>query len=150
MEKILVLDDDQVILALIESSLNQEGFQVYTFNKGIDALTDLQTNQYDLIISDLMMPEMDGESFFCKVREQYPKVPFVFLTANESVDTAVKVMKLGADDYIQKPIKGQNLIDRVNGAIQEKKRELFIKKTLDDNYLDSLEQNGSMEQYLYP
>ena len=142
MMNILALDDDIIILSLIKTALENEDYHVSAFEKGSDALMDLDTREYDLIISDLKMPEMDGENFFNKVKEKYPRIPFIFLTANDDIETAVKIMKLGADEFLQKPLKGKELVVRVENLIQDKKKELLINKTRNDRKLEELDQEG--------
>jgi len=138
----LVLDDDPVILTLMHTTLEQTGFEVSPFTRGKDALRALETESFDLIISDLMMPELSGEEFFHLARKSQPRAPFIFLTANDDVATAVKIMKLGAEDYLQKPVKGKELLDRVERVIKENRKEQLIRKTLTDNRQEELEQQG--------
>jgi DNA-binding response OmpR family regulator/two-component sensor histidine kinase len=140
--KALVLDDDPVILVLIQTTLEQTGFEIFPFTRGKDALRSLETESFDLIISDLMMPEIGGEEFFHLARKSQPRTPFIFLTANDDVDTAVEIMKLGADDYLQKPVKGKELLARVERVLKENRKEQLIRKTLSDNRQEELEHQG--------
>lgn len=138
----MVLDDDHVILSLMQTTLEQAGFEVKSFTRGKDALNCLETEGFDLVISDLMMPEIGGEEFFRQVKQNHPRIPFLFLTANDDVATAVAIMKLGAEDYIQKPVKGKEFLDRVSRVLNETRKEQLIRKTLDDNRQEELEQQG--------
>lgn len=134
--KILALDDDFVILALVESAFDEDGVEVETFDNGVDALSALEANQFDLIISDLMMPGMSGEVFFEHVKKDYPDIPFIFLTSKNDSKTIVDIMKMGADDYLLKPIDGGKLKTRSLQVVLEKQKALILKKTQIDDYLD--------------
>jgi len=142
MKRILAVDDDHIILALIQRVLPMNGFEVNTFLKAEDGLRSLEKTKYDLILSDLSMPEMDGETFFLQAKILQPGIPFIFITANDNLETAVRVMKMGADEYLQKPFKGDDLISGINIVIEEKKHEQLIRKTMDDDLIDKSDKQG--------
>lgn len=150
MNRILVLDDDPIFLALVQTSLNDREFEVQVFSKATEALVSLKNNEYNLIISDLIMPEMNGEVFYEKAREIDRHIPFVFLTADTDIDTAVHIIQTGADDYICKPIKGLELRNRIANVLSNKKQEEFIKQTLLDHELENREKEGIISwKHLY-
>ncbi len=106
---ILAVDDDPLSLALLEELLAQAGFQALTAPDGSVALQVLASQPIDVIISDLVMPGMDGLALLRQVREQYPSIPFIVLTANGSIDGAVEAIHLGAHDYLEKPFNADAL-----------------------------------------
>jgi len=142
MIRILAVDDDHIVLTLIEKVLEKEGYLIDTFEDGARALKEMERHSYHIILSDLMMPGMDGEDLFGKAKSIQPDIPFVFLTSNSDPETAVRIMKLGADDYIQKPFKGDVLLQAIFRVISEKKEESFIRKTLEDKRLEELDREG--------
>lgn len=136
MKHVLVLDDDISILTLIKSFLIRENYVVNTFTNGIDALKSLKENTYDIIISDLFMPEMNGDIFFNEVKKILPDIPFIFLTANKKLNSVKKIMKMGADDYLVKPIDPKTMITTINNTIEEKQEEIIIRETMLDSLIE--------------
>jgi DNA-binding NtrC family response regulator len=103
-EKILVVDDEKNMLTLMTKVLCKEGYELTCVSTGEEALRHLETEWYDLIVSDLKLPGMDGLELLKKVKAIHPAVPYLVLTAFGSVDTAVAAMKEGAHDYLTKPV----------------------------------------------
>ncbi|MBJ6724404.1 sigma-54-dependent transcriptional regulator [Geomesophilobacter sediminis] len=100
---IMVVDDELISLSLLESHLVRQGHEVITARDGKEALARLGQRRPDLIISDLTMPEMDGLQLLHAVHELHPSLPFIVVTAQGSVESAVTAMKEGALDYFEKP-----------------------------------------------
>lgn len=142
MERVLAVDDDPVILSLIKTTMKKAEIDVVTFSDGEMALRELQKNQYDLIISDLMMPGMNGDEFFHHAKRLHPQTPVVFLTSSQNIDLAIRVMKMGAHDYLHKPIKGEKLISCINKALLENRRERQIQKTVIEGLIDERDQKS--------
>ncbi len=118
--RILVADDEVDILELLRYNLEQNGYIVETAKDGQDAIEKAFKNPPDLAILDVMMPRMDGFEA-CKVLRENPKtseVPFVFLTARSEEENELKGLNLGADDYIQKPIKNKLLLSRIQAIFR--------------------------------
>ncbi|MDR4500641.1 MAG: ATP-binding protein [Nitrospirales bacterium] len=101
--RILVVDDDQDILELVVDRLEGEGYQVQSARTGQDALAALQQTVYDGVILDIGLPDMDGGQILEAIRQQYPKLPVVMVTASEAKDRAMAAMKYGANAYLLKP-----------------------------------------------
>lgn len=141
MKRVLVLDDDLTVLTLIKRIFNKEEYIVDTFTSGSEALEEIKKNSYDLIISDLIMPEMKGDTFFRQVKENLPDIPFIFLTSSKGLDTVVGIMKMGADDYILKPINPKKVIERVSSVLEENKTAQFINETIIDDLIDKREKS---------
>jgi DNA-binding NtrC family response regulator len=105
--RILVVDDDEFSRLLIESHLLRRGYDVICAANGHEALSLLNKNTVDLVISDLVMPEMDGIQLMHSAKEHHPTLPFIVLTAEGSIESAVSAIKHGALDYLEKPFNPQ-------------------------------------------
>jgi DNA-binding response OmpR family regulator len=115
--KILVVDDEKRLVSLIEAYLAQAGFRVLTASNGQEALLLAREEQPDLILLDIMMPEMDGYEFMrIHHRDQY--TPVIFITAKVDEDDKVLGLELGADDYITKPFRPRELLARVRAVLR--------------------------------
>jgi len=104
MARILVVDDEEGVRSFLAESLELGGHTVARAEDGEAALAALARQSFDLVFTDLRMPRLAGIPFLKRVRELYPEIEIVVLTAHGSVDTAVEAMKLGAFDYLQKPV----------------------------------------------
>jgi len=114
---ILVVDDEQAIANLIEVYLKNEGFTIFKFYHGQDALRCIETEQIDLAILDVMLPDIDGFTLCQKIREKY-KFPVIMLTAKEEEIDKITGLTLGADDYITKPFRPLELVARVKAQLR--------------------------------
>ncbi len=113
---VLAVDDEPALLKVTEMSLVKAGYSVLTFDNALDALDELQDGlRPDVIVSDISMPSLDGFVFYERVRDipELRAVPFLFLTALEDRESMRRGMTLGADDYLTKPFKRQELIEAV-------------------------------------
>jgi len=107
---ILIVDDKPSFRFLLETYLRDAGYAVHSAANGGEALAMLERTGIDLVLSDLVMPEMDGVTLLREVHRRVPRLPFLVLTAHGSVETAVAAMKEGADDYLLKPIHRDELL----------------------------------------
>ena len=132
MAKILVVDDDQGMREFLEIMLSREGYRVSTASDAGKALSRCRKETFDLIITDLKMPKMDGIGFLKEVKEISPETMVILITAYASGETAVTAMKEGAYDYIEKDFAIEDLNRIVRNALAEKgvKRDdaLFLKE----------------------
>lgn len=112
---ILVVDDSEKTLVLLRTVLKKAGHSVIVCDNALKALSVLSQTPIDLILSDMMMPDMDGAAFCQAVRQEYTDrhIPIIVLSAHASVDDVATGMIAGADDYLAKPIKMQALIDKI-------------------------------------
>ncbi|HLA76466.1 MAG TPA: response regulator transcription factor [Vicinamibacteria bacterium] len=119
-KKIVLVDDDPHIRRLIEQSLPAPEFQVLGFGDGRDALMRLHEIVPDLIVADIMMPEMDGRTFFQVVKrsQELRHVPFIFLSAIHASDQIVATMEAGADDFVNKPFSPIRLLAKVRAILR--------------------------------
>lgn len=119
MEKTILLVDDEVAITDInERYLTQAGYQVLVAHDGQEALSLFQKRPVDLIITDIMMPKMDGYDFMAEVQYQVPDQPFLFITAKSTEPDKIYSLSLGADDYIVKPFSPRELVLRVNNILR--------------------------------
>ena len=122
--KILLVDDEEDILEFLSYNLKKEGFQIETANNGITALKKLNRFNPELIILDVMMPEMNGIEVCENIRndEKNDEVLILFLTARSEDYSELAGFSAGADDYITKPIKPKLLVSRVNAILKRKRK----------------------------
>lgn len=118
--KILVVEDDPVGQQVLSSHLTNSGFQVHIASSGHQALELFSKNKFDLILLDIMMPEMSGFEVCQKIRENHKAgdLPIIFLTARGQDSDQAKAFETGANDYISKPVSKEVLIKRVNTQLQ--------------------------------
>jgi two-component system alkaline phosphatase synthesis response regulator PhoP len=114
---IMVVDDEKRLVSLVESYLKQEGYRVVTAFNGREALTVAQRESPDLIVLDVMMPEMDGYEFMRKHRADHD-TPIILLTARVDDEEKVIGLEVGADDYMTKPFRPRELVARVRAVLR--------------------------------
>lgn len=115
---LLLVEDDQALGYLLKEYLGMKGFEVTWEKNGKDALETLKHEQFDLAILDVMMPEMDGFTLAGKMVEEYPGLPFMFLTARSLKIDVLKGFSLGAVDYLKKPVDEEELVVRINNLLR--------------------------------
>ncbi|KGK90153.1 VanR-ABDEGLN family response regulator transcription factor [Clostridium sp. HMP27] len=114
---IMVVDDEQSIADLIEVYLKNEGFTIYKFYNGKDALRCVESEQLELAILDVMLPDIDGFTLCQKIRKKH-NFPVIMLTAKEEEIDKITGLTLGADDYITKPFRPLELVARVKAQLR--------------------------------
>lgn len=119
---ILVVDDEQIVLRSCERILAPEGYGVDTATSAKDALSLLDRNLYDLIITDVKMPEMDGIEFMRQVRAKNPDINIVVITGYPSQESIKEALSLRIIDYLPKPFSPTHLIEVTNNAVELKKK----------------------------
>lgn len=129
--KVLIVDDDYEILEILKLFLEMENFDVVTTQSGLNALNLIKNNQYDLILLDLGLPDIDGEHICKKIRE-FSDVPIIILTAKESVSNKVLCFEYGCDDYIIKPFEKMELLARIKAVLRRSNK---VKSSNDDNII---------------
>ncbi len=121
MFKILVVEDDKELCQLFCRVLTREGYLAFSASDGEEALKILDREYIDLIISDIMMPNMDGYELTKAVREAENNIPILLITAKDSFDDMRKGFALGTDDYMVKPVNVNELLLRVNALLRRAK-----------------------------
>jgi len=123
--KILVVDDDENILLSIKEILSQKGYLVDIAISGEEALQKLKEKFYNLIIIDIVLPDIDGLDLIEKVADTLPKMRKVVITGYASLENAVKALNLGANAYIMKPLSPIKLLEIVDKELRLQKEELM-------------------------
>jgi DNA-binding response OmpR family regulator len=114
---ILILEDNKALRMIIRKALEKAGYEVKTAENGKEGLKILKKATPDLIISDIIMPEMDGFEFLKAIRKKHPLIPFTFLTVKSELDDYTKGYELGATDYLTKPFDVDVLLNKVKKRI---------------------------------
>ena len=144
MFSILVCEDDFAIKTMISTKLKQENYSVYTVQNGREALKLMEKQQTDLVVSDIMMPEMDGYEFVQTLRETKHTLPILMITAKSQLESLEAAFKLGVDDYMVKPLRLEELVLRVKALLRRSQLEAekvltFTHTRLDYNALTMTE-----------
>ena len=121
---ILIADDDRDILSIIETILQEDGYQTLTASDGEQAVMLVQTHAVQLLILDIMMPVLDGLEV-CKQVRKMSDIPIIMLTAKDDDDDRILGLEIGADDYITKPFNNREVIARVKAVLR---RSSAVKK----------------------
>ncbi|MFT6558972.1 sigma-54-dependent transcriptional regulator [Sneathiella sp.] len=137
---VYLVDDDQAILSSCAQSLQLAGFPVKTFTRAAQALANLQENCPAIIVSDIRMPEMDGLALLQQAVDFDPELPVILLTGHGDVELAVGAMRMGAWDFLQKPLQPPRLIESVKRAVLH--REVVLENRSLHREVQEIEQNG--------
>ena len=121
MFKILVVEDDKDLNKTVCSFLNHSGYEAIGCLDALDAYDALYENTFDLIVSDIMMPDVDGFEFAKNVREQNDDIPILFMTARDDIASKQKGFRIGVDDYMVKPIDLDELFLRIGALLRRAK-----------------------------
>ena len=111
--KILLAEDDIAICTVLKKRLEFSGYDVLAVDNGLDALAALKGDDFDILISDIMMPEMDGYELLRAIRAKKKDIPVLFLTAKDRSQDIVEGLDMGADDYMVKPFEFAELLARI-------------------------------------
>ncbi len=122
-ERILIVDDEEMISVLIAQRLFKEGYFCTTANNGKEALNHFYKDDFSLIITDIKMPEMDGLELLKNVKTINSKMMVIIMTAYGEVDLIVEAMRLGASDFLIKPVDLDLLVLSVKKALEKKSLE---------------------------
>ena len=151
--RILLIDDDLNLGKVIGYQLQQEGYQVDTALSGQEGLKLFKRNSYDVVISDIQMPDMNGIEVLQEVRRLDKQVVFLLITAYGSVENAVEACRIGADDYLTKPFGKEQLLFALQKAIRLRKLQMenrFLKEELTDKFTfkNMIAESGAMQEIL--
>jgi len=157
MGQILIIDDDIELTSLISEFLNNYNFKIDISHNPIEGLEKLKKKQFDLIILDIMLPEMDGFQTLTKIRQK-STIPIIMLTARGKVSDRITGLELGADDYLPKPFEPKELLARIQSIIRRtsspdsmvdelKFDELLINKFTQEVFLDNKLVNLSTTEF---
>jgi len=121
--RILVVDDEPIVLVSIRKILNRAGHEVETATTAAEALEKLETEHFDLIITDLIMPELSGMELLKILDRKSISVPSIMITGYPTIRTGVEALRLGATDYVPKPFTRQELLNPVQRALRQQAGE---------------------------
>lgn len=120
MAKILIIDDDPTFCLMLRTFLQREQYATQTANSATDALKQLRQEQFDLILTDFRLPDKDGLELLSQIKVLSPEVPVILMTTYADIRTAVKAIKMGAFEYITKPIKPEETLLAIKNALAKK------------------------------
>lgn len=120
--RILVIDDEEIVRISCRKCLTPEGYEVDVAGNGADGLRLARENHYDLIFTDLKMPDMDGMEFLMTMKEMQPEARVIMITGYSTVEHAEEATRLGAYNYIEKPFTPDTLIAAVKEALRDIRR----------------------------
>ncbi len=123
MAKILIAEDDEGLRKGLEEMMREEGYDVVAVENGKLALEKLKEEDFDVILTDLVMPEISGMDLLTEVKRIKPEVKVIIITAFATIDSAVEAIKKGASDYIEKPFKINEVQNTVRKVLEEAKFE---------------------------
>lgn len=116
--KVLIVDDEIDALELMQELFENKGYYSITATNGLDALNKIKNQEPDIILSDIRMPEMDGMQLLKILTKEYAHIPVIMVTAHGTIETAVEAMKMGAKDYILKPLRLDEILAKVERIAQ--------------------------------
>jgi len=127
-KNILVVDDEEVICNSLRKILTRKDYLVETALNADDALEKIQHKNFDLVITDIMMPGLDGIDFLKYIKDNYPEIDVMMITGFPSIESTVRSIKLGAFDYIQKPFTPQEILGRMIKVTEFRERKTITDK----------------------
>ncbi|ANY67005.1 DNA-binding response regulator [Paenibacillus sp. BIHB 4019] len=136
MASVMLVDDDPDIRELMHAQLSSEGFQTIQASHGKEAIRLLRKQKADLVVLDVMMPVMDGWELCKFVKEEYPNIPVLMVTAKREINQKIKAFGLGTDDYMVKPFEPYELVLRVRALLKRYRIEASMRLQLGDFVLD--------------
>lgn len=113
-----MVEDEADLALIVADTLRGQGYEVLTADNGIDGLDKFKTCGADIVVADVMMPEMDGFTMARAIRKTSPTVPLLFLTAKSTIDDVEKGFEIGANDYLKKPFELRELIVRIKALLR--------------------------------
>lgn len=116
--KILIVEDDKDLQYVLKTFLQEEGYLTDTVSNGSDALRKIKTSKPSLVLLDLGLPDIQGESVLQTIRKEHPNLPVVILTAKSNPQDIAKGLNLGANDYLPKPFAAEELLARIKARIK--------------------------------
>ncbi|WP_332629090.1 response regulator transcription factor [Halalkalibacter flavus] len=145
-QRLLIVDDEESIVTLLEFNLEQAGFDVTTAMDGAKALELATTESFDLLVLDLMLPEMDGLDVCKQLRQNKVTTPILMLTAKDDEFDKVLGLELGADDYMTKPFSPREVVARVR-AILRRAQPVLLETDTSQASTDNVIKFGEVEIY---
>ena len=154
MSKILIIDDEPGIRTVLSDIIRDENHQVLTGGDGFEGLSILKKETIDLVILDVWLPNMGGIDVLKEIKKEYPNIEVIMISGHANIDIAVKAVKLGAFDFLEKPLSLDKIINLIKNALkmEELKREnLYLKNSMfmEDKMIGSSEQMKAIWERIY-
>jgi two-component system alkaline phosphatase synthesis response regulator PhoP len=130
-QTILVVDDEQQIVRVVKGYLENAGYRVLTASNGEEALRQAERHKPDLVVLDLLMPQVDGLEVTRRLRAEMPETAIIMLTARVEEMDRILGLKMGADDYVTKPFSPRELVARVEAVLRRVERRVFEREILE-------------------
>lgn len=127
MPKIVLVDDEPTVVDVLTGMISALGHEVFSYTSPDSALLRIETGPVDLVIADLIMPGINGLELLRRVRRIDPELPYILLTGNADLESAIEALRLEADDFLQKPIDLFHLEFRINQSLARKNTREQIK-----------------------
>lgn len=127
--KVLLVDDEEAFLATLAKRLEVRGMQVTTLTRGEDAVATVERQPFDLVVLDLSMPGIDGLETLKRIKASQPEAEIIILTGEGSIRTSIEAMKLGAEDFLQKPVNIAELVEKISEA-KDKRTHILQEKSV--------------------
>ncbi|MCT4601992.1 MAG: sigma-54 dependent transcriptional regulator [Marinifilum sp.] len=130
MKRILIIDDDATICLMLQGLLKRKGFEADTVFSAGEAIKKLEDDAFDLVLSDFRLPDFDGLELLQKIKAMHPSVPVIIMTSYADIRTAVSAIKMGAFEYVTKPLNPDEILLLINSALEkaQEKQETPKKK----------------------
>ncbi len=139
-EKVLLVDDEVDFLETLSERMRVRDMDVTTSASPLDAIKKVQEKDYDAIIMDLKMPQMDGLQLLKVLKEKNPDLQIILLTGHATVEKGIEAMKLGATDFLEKPVDLKVLTEKIHKA--QAKKMIIVKKHTEENIKKILNVKG--------
>lgn len=118
MPDILLVEDDEEICFILTQLLKHNHYEVFSCGTGIGAIEALSSKRYDLLLLDLMLPDLPGEKILSHIKEQHNPIPVIVLSAKTQPETRIQLLRCGADDYITKPFYHEEVLARIESVLR--------------------------------
>lgn len=135
-EKVLLVDDEQEFVHALSKRMTKRGLDVITASSGNEALTKVESENFDAVVLDLMMPDMDGLETLKRMLKKNPELQIILLTGHATIEKGIEAVKLGAVDFMTKPADIEQLIKRIHQAKTNKM--VLVEKKMEAKLTDIL------------
>ncbi|SHI62016.1 two-component system, NtrC family, response regulator HydG [Mesonia phycicola] len=148
MAKILIVEDDVAFCQMLETFLKKKGFDVMISHSGNDALSKIKNNNFQIVLTDVRLPDKDGNEILKSVTENNPEVKVILMTGYAEVDLAVNAIKTGAFDYISKPINPEKMLQIIQKALESAKEISEKPKTVSTKSSNKVSESTTVSSYV--
>lgn len=145
--KVLLVEDEPTLVMIIKDTLTEQGFEIITAENGIEGVRLFFEIRPDILVADVMMPELDGFGMVSKIRQTDKTTPILFLTARSTIKDIVEGFELGANDYLKKPFNMQELIVRIKALVG--RTQIVQEKNSNTEFIIGRYRFNSISQTLY-